>query len=419
MKAESTLMLRRAFGDVMDEESLLTLRNAAQEQSFEAGDIILRQGEVGDAFFVITSGRASVSQLLDDGQELLLGILQPGQYVGELSLLDQAPRMATCRALTPLMALQFNQEIFSQMMETSPAVASSLLLHVLGNMRRQDQLIIEELSQKNDELARAYLDLQTAQEELVEKERLEHEMELGAAAQRSLLPGVLPYIPPYHFAAYQRPARQVGGDFYDVIPLEDDHVGLLLADVADKGLHAALIMAVSRTLFRTEARRSLSPAEVATAVHEGLLDLDRTQETFLTAFYGVLHQPSGRMTYIRAAHEKPLIFRPGESIITLEGGDRFLGMLPGIKLGEHETTLRLGDRLLLFSDGVPDATNRLNQAYGYERLLNTCAQNLELTAEALVDTLVEDINKWIGNADQFDDVTLLAVAVDDVEQGVS
>ena len=221
-------------------------------------------------------------------------------------------------------------------MAKNPSVASLLFQHVVRNMRGQDQLIISELRSTNEELRRAYDELQDAQAELVDKERLEHELALAAAAQQSLLPGRLPVLPPYRFAAYQRPARQVGGDFYDVIALDEDHVGILLADVADKGMHAALIMAVTRTLFRTEARRSISPAEVAPAVHKGLLDLERTQETFLTAFYGVLHRPSGRLTYIRAAHEKPILVRPGSEVMTLEGGDRFLGMLPNLSLTEYE-----------------------------------------------------------------------------------
>lgn len=406
-------MLHRAFGDALDEEALQTLHREAQEQSFSPGEIFVRQGEIGDSLYILTAGRAEVSQRLDDGQEIVLDILQPGQYVGELALLDQAPRMATCRAVTPVTVLRFDQQVFSSIMRHNPRVASQVLQHVISNMRAQDQLIIQELRNTNEELRRAYADLQEAQAELVVKERMEHELALAAAAQQSLLPGALPDLPPYKFAAYQRPARQVGGDCYDVIALDEEHVGILLADVADKGVHAALIMAVARTLFRTEARRSLSPADVALAVHEGLLDLDRTQETFLTAFYGVLHRSSGLLTYIRAAQEKPLLLRPGQAAATLEGGNRFLGMLPDLELTEYQTKLQKDDRLVLFSDGVPDAANRRDEAYGYERLLATSGDNQSLPAAALVDVIVTNIDKWAGHAEAFDDLTLLAVEVCD------
>lgn len=406
-------MLRRAFGDALDEEALQTLHREAQEQSFSPGEKFVRQGEIGDSLYILTAGRAEVSQRLDDGQEIVLDILHPGQYVGELALLDQAPRMATCRAVTPVTVLRFDQQVFSSIMRHNPRVASQVLQHVISNMRSQDQLIIQELRNTNEELRRAYADLQEAQAELVVKERMEHELALAAAAQQSLLPGALPDLPPYKFAAYQRPARLVGGDFYDVIALDEEHVGILLGDVADKGVHAALIMAVARTLFRTETRRSLSPADVALAVHEGLLDLDRTQETFLTAFYGVLHRSSGLLTYIRAAQEKPLLLRPGQAAATLEGGNRFLGMLPDLELTEYQTKLQKDDRLVLFSDGVPDAANRRDEAYGYERLLATSGDNQSLTAAALVDVIVTNIDKWAGHAEAFDDLTLLAVEVCD------
>src|SRR5690606_2643197 len=111
------------------------------------------------------------------------------------------------------------------------------------------------------------LELQAAQLELVEKERLEREMELAAEMQRNLLPAVLPQYPDFVFHAYLAPARHVGGDLFDVRPIDDEHVGLLLADVADKGVQAALLMAVTRTLFFQEASRSYSPREVAYAVH--------------------------------------------------------------------------------------------------------------------------------------------------------
>ncbi len=411
MAEQEEIMLRRAFGDALDEEALRTLHTAAEALSFSEGDTLVRQGEIGDALYVITSGRAQVSQKLDDGQEIVLDVLGPGQYLGELALLDQAPRMATCRALTPLIVLRLDQQTFVRLMRSNTAVASLILKHVIGNMRGQDQLVIRELRSTNEALRRAYADLQAAQAELVIKERMEHELALAATAQRSLLPGELPNLPPYHFAAYQRPARQVGGDFYDVIELDDDHVGLLLADVADKGMHAALIMAVARTLFRTEARRSLSPAEVALSVHRGLLDLDRTQETFLTAFYGVLHRPSGTLTYVRAAQEKPLLLHLGPALTILEGGDRFLGMLPNLDLTEHETVLHAGDKLLLFSDGVPDATNLQDEAYGYKRLMANCTLMQTSSAESLVAAIVDNIEQWTGGAEAFDDLTLLAVEV--------
>ncbi len=222
----------------------------------------------------------------------------------------------------------------------------------------------------------AYLNLKAAQAELVEKERLERELELAAEMQRSLLPSVLPHYDDYRFAAYLAPARQVGGDLYGVQPLDDEHVALLIADVADKGMYAALLMAVTRTLFMQEAQRSLSPAVVALAVHRGLMTVGDgedgySMDAFVTAFYGVLHRPSGRLTYVRAAQE----YLPGPSCappcaqVPLPGDLAASGMPPDLALDEQIVTLRPGDSLLLFSDGgVTDAHNVVDESYGLERL---------------------------------------------------
>ncbi len=404
-------ILRRAFGSDLGEAHLADLFAAAEQRSYDAGAVILAQGEAGRTCHVLLSGEVSVRQITDDGIERLLTRLVPGRIFGELALLDSAPRMATCRADTAVTTLAINQALFHHLLQEEPAIANALLVQVVGEMRRQDQLAIADLQGKNVALAAAYEELQAAQEELVEKERLEHEMALAAAVQRGLLPDVLPVYADFAFAAFQKPARQVGGDLYDVIELDDEHVGLLLADVADKGMHAALIMAVTRTLFRVSAASSLAPAAVAQAVHHGLIDVAPDQNSFVTAFYGVLHRPSGLLTYVRAAQERPLLARPGVPVSALPGDGRFLGMLPDLTLSEHQVSLSPGDRLLLFSDGVTDAVNAVDEPYDYGRLRAACERGQELPAAAFVTAIVEDVARWTAGAPSFDDLTLLAVEV--------
>jgi serine phosphatase RsbU (regulator of sigma subunit) len=282
-------------------------------------------------------------------------------------------------------------------------------------MRVLDALTIEELRLKNVKLEQAYANLQAAQSELVEKERLERELELAADVQRSLLPQSLPEYPGLQFTAYLHPARSVGGDLYDVIHLDNDHVGFLIADVADKGLHAALFMAVTRTLFYTEALRSLSPAAVAQAVHRGMMGVAgaSTTDVFVTAFYAVLHRPSGVLTYIRAAQERPLLARPGLPVQTLPGDGRFLGMLPDLELQEYTARLQPGDRLLLYSDGVPDAENPELENYGRERLSAALDSCRAMNAPELINYIVTDISGWTRGAPPTDDITLLALALED------
>ena len=257
--------------------------------------------------------------------------------------------------------------------------------------------------------AKLYDALQAAQEKIIEKEKMEHEIKLAAKVQQSMLPVDLPQYPSFSIDAYLEPARVVGGDFYDVIKIDDDHLGILVGDVADKGIHAAMFMAVTRTLFYCEIRNSLSPAQVTKAVHEHIMDAVSSHDIFVTAFYGVLHCPTGRLTYVRAGHELPMLFRPGKSVDTIMSDGRFLGMIEGLELKEYTLKLQSGDKLVLYSDGVPEATNLDGDQFGTPRFLECLKNNGDLSASKLVRHIVDTTNLWTRGTDPFDDLTLLVV----------
>jgi serine phosphatase RsbU (regulator of sigma subunit) len=328
-----------------------------------------------------------------------------------MSLIDDTPRMATCTTVEETTVLEVDEDVFDNMVMGNPTVAYSMLRKILESSRRIDKTAYAELNEKNVSLQKAYDELKAAQDKIVEKERLERELELAATVQRSLLPVDLPDFPDYNFAAYLEPARLVGGDFYDIDVLDDEHVGIVLADVADKGFHAALFMAVTRTLFLQEGKHSLSPRKVALAVHQGMLDVSATDDIFVTAFYGVLHRPSGKLTYVRAAQERPLLYRPGEGVRELPANGRSLGMFDELELVEDSVTLQPGDRLLVFSDGVPDMIDLQEKRYGYERLNEVILANGRLSAKALCAAIVADLDAFSFDADPFDDVTIVVVEV--------
>lgn len=408
-ETQNTLMLKSIF-DGVDEESLRALRTVARRITYPADTILTRQGEIEHTLYIVLEGRVAVSQKLENGQERLLGFVNSGKSFGEMSLIDDTPRMATCTTLVETTVLEVDEVVFDEVVMSNPAVAYSMLRKILENSRRIDKAAIGELNEKNESLQQAYDDLKAAQAKVVEKERLERELELAATVQRSLLPVALPEFPDYAFAAYLKPARLVGGDFYDIDVLDEEHVGLVLADVADKGFHAALFMAVTRTLFLQEGKHSLSPSEVALAVHQGMLDVSATDDIFVTAFYGVLHRPSGKLTYVRAAQERPLRYRPGVGVQELPANGRFLGMFDELELVEEIVTLQPGDRLIVFSDGVPDMIDLQEQRYGYERLHQVILANGRLSSKELVAAIVADLDTFSQDADPFDDVTILVVA---------
>lgn len=399
---------------VLDPHTLAILRDIADAKTYPPDTTLIHQGETERTFYVVESGWAIVTRQLEDGQEQVLNSVGPHQAFGEMGLLDDNPRLATVKTTTETTVLEITADRFKALLQTAPDLALYVTRSVLVNLRKIDRQAIRDLSQKNALLQQAYLELQAAQAVLVEKKRLEREMELAAEMQRNLLPSVLPRYPDFRFTSYLSPARHVGGDLYDVRPLDDDHVGLLIADVADKGMHAALLMAVTRTLFFQEALRSLSPREVVYAVHQGLLavgggDDGYGMDAFVTAFYGVLHRPSGRLTYVRAAQDRPLLLRPGNAPLALPGDGRFLGMLDDLTLHEQSLVLRGGDWLLLYSDGVIDTVNEDDEQYGLERLQSVFVKAHKEARDDLLGYLTRDINRWRGAAPAFDDVTMLLV----------
>lgn len=253
--------------------------------------------------------------------------------------------------------------------------------------------------------------LEAAQAGLVQKERLERELELAREVQQSMLPQRFPQVPGFTFSAHNEPARQVGGDFYDLFPLDADHFGVVIADVADKGMPAALYMALTRSLLMAEARRALSPREVLLNVNRLLLELGEL-DGFVSVFYGVVECSSTSLRYARAGHERPLLLRDRQ-VTHLGGEGTVLGILgeEEFTLTEETLTLGAGDRLVLYTDGLTDVMDRDGQFSGLPRLESLVQEHAELGGAALCDALFEYLAVFRGHADQFDDMTLLILEV--------
>jgi serine phosphatase RsbU (regulator of sigma subunit) len=258
--------------------------------------------------------------------------------------------------------------------------------------------------------------LEAAQDQLAQKERLERELELARQVQQSLLPRTFPQVPGYAFAALNEPARQVGGDFYDVIHLDDQHFGLAIADVSDKGMPAAVYMALTRSLLLAEARRDLSPRAVLHNVNRLLLELGAPgpggAPAFVSVFYGVVEAATGRLVYTRAGHDRPLLLRGGE-VLSLHGQGTVLGILRSsqLRLSEEPVVLAAGDRLILYTDGLTDVVAPDERMFSLDRLkalLGSCAA---LPAEELCRAIFERLGEFRGRAEQYDDMTMLVMQV--------
>lgn len=245
--------------------------------------------------------------------------------------------------------------------------------------------------------------------EMVARERLETEVQLARQIQQTFIPSVLPARPNWHLAARWRTARQVGGDFYDVIELPGEKLGIFIADVADKGMPAALFMALTRTLVRAAALEMDSPAAVIRRVNELLLPDTRHQGMFITAVYGELDMKAGTFTCVNAGHNPPLWIRAGGGLEKLTRTAIALGVTVQSEISQRTLSLSRGDTLFLYTDGLTEAFSPEGALFGEERLVATLHAVREQGVDVILSAVEECLNDFIGDEPLGDDLTMLAL----------
>jgi sigma-B regulation protein RsbU (phosphoserine phosphatase) len=250
--------------------------------------------------------------------------------------------------------------------------------------------------------------LQSSLEEI--NERMQRELTLAGKVQSSFLPGSLPGLPGWEFAASLRSARETSGDFYDVIRLANGCLGLLVADVVDKGVPAALLMALSWSLLWSyAAQHPDSPEQVLVEVNRRLL-MHLGGNQFLTCFYGVLNPENGQLKYVNAGHPGPLLIqREVGRIDALANTGPPLGVLEDAAWQQGEALLESGSLLLLYTDGLTDACDEQGTFYGIERLMQVVRHQHGSAAQAVHDALLMDIDSFVVDVPQFDDSAVIVV----------
>lgn len=249
------------------------------------------------------------------------------------------------------------------------------------------------------------------QDEMVLRERLETEVELARQIQQTFIPETLPLLSGWNLAARWLTARQVGGDFYDVMELPDGRIGLFIADVADKGIPAALFMALTRTLVRASVIGTESPAEALRRVND-LLIPDTQQGMFVTAVYAVLYPQSGELVYANAGHNPPLWLTKDGKVERLTRTAMALGVLEGEKIEERRIELSQGDILLLYTDGLSEAFSPGGDLFGEERIIAALRAGGDKSAERLLQGIETELARFVGDEAQSDDLTMLLLKKD-------
>ncbi len=338
------------------------------------------------AYFLSSPGAVEVNRLhLDSpavrqmqaaGVTLVIPLVSQGELVGILNLgprLSQQDYSADDRRLLDNLATQ-----------AAPAV-------------RVAQLVREQQAQ-----ARA-------------RERLDQELRVARLIQQTLLPRDLPALPGWELAAYYQPARAVGGDFYDFLTFEDGQLGIVIGDVTDKGVPAALVMATTRSILRSAAQSLTSPGAALQRTND-LLHTDIPPKMFVTCLYAILDPSSGRLWYANAGHDLPFQRREG-GVCELRATGMPLGLMPGMHYEERETTVRPGDSILFYSDGLVEAHNPRREMFGFPHLAELVGAHTRDTP--LIDFLLSELATFTGEGwEQEDDVTLVTLQREGTERSM-
>jgi sigma-B regulation protein RsbU (phosphoserine phosphatase) len=379
-------------------------------RDLQPGDILLHEGEPGDHFYLIACGDLEVVKSIGTPDEQLIGISKPGDCIGEMSLLNpDRLRSATARARTAVSVLEMQRADLDALLRRYPQMAYDLARVLSQRLQQTDNTLITELHERNAKLTAALEQLQNAQAQIVQQEKLLYELKLARQIQQSMLPNALPALRGFDFGAHMVPAEAVGGDFYDFIPLDDDSIGIAIGDVSGKGIPAALFMALTCSLLRAGASRDATPAETLRTVNHHLLQMGNGR-TFVTVTYGVLCRATGDFVYTRAGHE-PLLVVTSDGVATpaTPSTGQPLGLLPEPELSERVITLQPGSTLLLYTDGATEAMDARRELFGIERLQQALGAKHAATARESCSRLLQTLVSYRGSMAQADDITLVGV----------
>ena len=371
----------RAYLMLRDPESeTLTVRKA---RNWDNPD-----GNIPDQNF----SRSVIRSALQETKPIVLtNILADPQFAMADSVIAQGLQAVLCVPL--LIDGRIMGVLYADRRSTTPFI-SEAMLPLLAAFGTQAAIAIEK--------ARLH-------EKEIQLQRIDKELSVGQQIQLSLLPKIMPSAAGWDFAATYQAARVVGGDFYDFIPLPDGRLGIVVADVADKGIPAAIFMAVSRTIIRTTALSVSDPAEALIKANQVILQ-DSPNDMFLTVFYSILNTTTGHVIFANGGHNHPLLFRSATGTFeTLAVRGIILGALPDIHLDSNEVWLAPADLLVLYTDGLTEAMDPEYEEFGEARLRQVINDRRESGAAEIMDAILKAMQRFVNGAEQSDDLTIVVV----------
>jgi serine phosphatase RsbU (regulator of sigma subunit) len=397
----------------LPQHEIAHLANSLRHFDFPTNTIIFHEGRKEDHFYILIEGQVEIIKAQGTPDERLLGVRSAVSFIGEMSLFSQdGKHTASVRALTPLNVLEMTRLDFDQLLHRQPLLAYEMVRVMSTRLQDSENLTIHDLQIKNQELTQAYNELRAAHVQIVEKEKLERELAVAREIQQSILPRTLPDIKGLDFGAKMSPTRAVAGDFYDMIWLGPDEIGLIVGDVSDKGVPASLFMALTYSLIRAEASRAVkSPRDALQTVNRLLLDMNASG-MFVTVLYGILNCATLEFHYVRAGHNEPIVLDNLGKVVPLPSSlGQPLGMLPEPLIDEQRLTLPSGGTLLIYTDGVSEAFDAQREMFGEKRLAQLLHDLHPLPAQQICDQINETVNQFTRPLQPHDDITLVTVKV--------
>jgi phosphoserine phosphatase RsbU/P len=416
-----------AFRDLSD-ANLAQLIEAAELKSFESGAALMLQGEPSDCAMLILSGEVTVTA--DSARGVIpMSTLYASSLVGELGSLAGLPRTATARASSPVTALSIGRSALAEVARASPALlidvirrmgermrkfngAISLYTHALAAFERHefDSVLLDELRNPIPDLKDFGLTFGRMAEQIILRRQRDDEMASAAVIQRALLPKVREFAAEsgLNVWAAMTPARDVGGDFFDLVPLADGRVALGVGDVCGKGVPAALFMGVTRSLIRINLRETPDLPGAITKANAYLANNNAGQQ-FATLLYAAFDPRSGMIEFCSCGHLPGLIRRAGGEVETLSAGGLPLGLFDELKMKVRGAALRPGDLLFLYTDGVTEAQDADARQFGEDRLVDLLANGEPADAAQWIARVAAAVGEFARGQPQFDDITCLAL----------
>ncbi len=384
---------------------------ALQPQLYPAGALLFRAGEPDDVLYIVLSGEIGLTWGDGATHTRPARVLGADAIIGDKAVLSRTivPHQYSGHALTDVQVLAVPRDQTDDLLRHEPLLAYRLL-HIAGeHIHRAHRRVMREMEAKNAQLERAYDSLRAAQAQLIEHERLQHELQLARELQEQMLPDALPQLEGIDLGARIIAAREVSGDFFDLFLISDATLVIVIGDVCGKGLPAALYMAQSRSLLRAVAGLP-EPPEVLLRMVNDLLHTMNSGTMFVTSILARFDTGARELQLARAGHEYPLLYGADGGLRPLPRAvGQPLGMLENPQIDGQRLTLAPGETLLLYTDGVTDATDAGGEFFGIERLHAAVRGALALKAQGICDHVVERLAAFQGASLQADDITLVAI----------